>query len=151
IDNSSKTAFYLYNVHLDHRSQRSREKSIQLLTERIHNRTHPDPVVITGDFNAGEENTAIMYLKGKGALRLDDAQVSKTPVVFVDSFRQLHADADAVGTSNRFKGIRSGDKIDYVFVQPDAQVLEAEIIHDSTKGKYPSDHFPVIAKIRLAE
>lgn len=175
IDNNSDTAFYLYNVHLDHRSQPSREKSVHLLAERIHSRTRPDPVVITGDFNAGEDNPAIMYLKGKVAIRLspagggqDDARVARAPVVFTDSFRQLHASADPaparsaetsaarlpaakVGTFNGFKGIRSGDKIDYVFVQPETQVLEAQIVRDSTDGRYPSDHFPVIARICLAK
>jgi len=57
--------FYLFNLHLDHRSQESREKSVELLADRILSRSHPDPVIVTGDFNAGEDNPAIRYLKGE--------------------------------------------------------------------------------------
>jgi endonuclease/exonuclease/phosphatase family metal-dependent hydrolase len=144
-------AFYIYNVHLDHQSQPSRERSVVLLAERIGRRKHKDPFVVTGDFNAGEKNPAILYLKGKAAL--DDQKSggeSKNPVLMVDTFRVLHPDANEVGTFNQFQGIRSGDKIDYIFTTPDVKVLEAAILHDNIDGRYPSDHFPIIAKLGIA-
>jgi endonuclease/exonuclease/phosphatase family metal-dependent hydrolase len=42
-----------------------------------------------------------------------------------------------------------GPKIDYVFVRPETDVLSAEIVRTSRDGRYPSDHFPVTARIRL--
>ncbi len=143
IHKPSGKAFYHYNVHLDHRSQPSREKSAVLVAQRIANRKHPDPVVLTGDFNAGESNKAILYLKG------DLDQSGKTPVPLVDTFRLLHPEAAQVGTFNGFKGTRSGEKIDYVFVAPGTEVLEARILHDNEDGRYPSDHFPVTARLSL--
>jgi hypothetical protein len=38
---------------------------------------------------------------------------------------------------------------DYVFGQPEAPVLSAEIIRTADAGRYPSDHFPVAAGVRL--
>ena len=69
IDQNSRQAFYCYNVHLDHLSQRSRKKSVVFLSRRIQARRFPDPFVLTGDFNAGEENTAIRFLKGNRHLK----------------------------------------------------------------------------------
>ena len=52
-EKASGRSFYVFNVHLDHESQPSREKSIQLILKRIRERKHPNPVLLTGDFNAG--------------------------------------------------------------------------------------------------
>jgi endonuclease/exonuclease/phosphatase family metal-dependent hydrolase len=127
-------AFYVYNVHLDHQSQPSRERSAALLLARIGARDPKAPAVVTGDFNAGEQNPAAQAMLA----------------VFRDSFRVLHPDAGEVGTFNGFKhGQTAGDKIDFVFVEPGTEVLEAAIVRASRDGRYPSDHFPVTARIRL--
>jgi endonuclease/exonuclease/phosphatase family metal-dependent hydrolase len=127
--------FFVYNVHLDHESQPSRERSTQLLLSRLEARTfNGDPVIITGDFNVGEDNPALATLRGP----------------FVDTFRVARPDETTVGTFTGFKfGNTHGDKIDYVFTQPRTQVLSADIVRFSRKGRYPSDHFPVVARIRL--
>ena len=145
----SGKAFYLFNTHLDHQSQPSREKSVILLDERIATRKHPDPVIITGDFNAGEDNAAVRYLKREMPLPVGTTVPGGSAMVFVDTFRLLHPDMKDVGTFNAFKGDRSGGKIDYIFVQPGRMVLDAAILYDSKDGRYPSDHFPVIARLSL--
>jgi len=38
---------------------------------------------------------------------------------------------------------------DYVFVEPGVEVIEAAIVRDARDGRYPSDHFPVTARLRL--
>ena len=128
--------FWLFNVHLDHESQPSRERSTQLLLERIEARPVREPVIVTGDFNAGESNPAMLRLTGP----------------FLDSFRVLHPDEESVGTFNAFKvGTAGRDKIDYVLVEPGTDVIRAEIVRASRNGRYPSDHFPVVASVRLAD
>lgn len=136
-------AFWHYNVHLDHESQPSRERSTELLRARIASRPTPDePAIITGDFNAGEKNPALQTLLG-GA--------SQAPL-FIDTFRALHASETNAGTYNAFTfGQTSGEKIDYILVPPGTEVLEADIIRTSRHRRYPSDHFPVVAKVTLVE
>lgn len=141
----SGRSLYVFNTHLDHRSQPSREKSILLLTERIRSRASEDPVIITGDFNAGESNPAILHLLGKQALPLDSASAPKSAVRLFDAFRALHPSAQKVGTFNGFRGDADGEKIDFIFLTPEFKVLEAEILRQNTEGRYPSDHFPVSA------
>jgi endonuclease/exonuclease/phosphatase family metal-dependent hydrolase len=127
-------SFYAYNVHFDHQSQSSRERSSALLLERIAARAPAAPVVVMGDFNAGEQNPAITLLAA----------------VLRDTFRVLHPDAAPAGTFNGFElGRTGGDKIDYVFVLPGIEVLEAAIVRASRDGRYPSDHFPVTARVRV--
>jgi len=137
-------ALYIFNTHLDHRSQPSREKGVRLIAERIATRAHPDPVVVTGDMNAGERNPAVRFLlEEKG-------EAGETgPARLVDSYRVLHPEEKAVGTFHWFTGLAPGGKIDYVLVPPDAEVLDAQIVRASREGRFPSDHFPVTARVRL--
>jgi endonuclease/exonuclease/phosphatase family metal-dependent hydrolase len=127
-------AFYAYNVHLDHESQPSRERSAELLMKAVSARDPKAPVIVTGDFNSGEDNPAAQT-------------VART---LRDTFRVKHPDATEVGTFTGFAfGKTGGDKIDYVFVEPGTEVLEAEILRSAKDGRYPSDHCPVSARIRL--
>jgi len=144
-DKQSGLAFYLYNTHWDHRSQPSREKAAQFIADTIQKRPHPDPAILTGDFNAGENNPAIKYL-----VERKDTQAPSKPQL-VDTFRVLHPNEKMVGTFNAFKGETDGDKIDYIFATPDIQPLEAIIIRDNQNGRYPSDHFPISAKLRIGK
>jgi endonuclease/exonuclease/phosphatase family metal-dependent hydrolase len=129
-------ALWLYNVHLDHQSQPSREKSTALLIERLAARRALDePALITGDFNVGEDNPALSTVRGAG---------------FLDTFRVRYPDTREVGTFTGFDlKATTGPKIDYVFVPPGSDVLDAAIVRTSRDGRYPSDHFPVTARVRL--
>jgi endonuclease/exonuclease/phosphatase family metal-dependent hydrolase len=150
LDKKSGGGLYIYNLHLDHVSQQGREKSVILLTKRIAERKHKDPFVVTGDFNAGQNNPAVMYLKGKAVF--DDGRGGKltNPVLMVDTFRVLHPDATEVGTFHEFKGGTTGEKIDYIFAPPGVVVVESQIIRTQYNGRWPSDHFPVTARLHLS-
>ncbi|MBT5074466.1 MAG: endonuclease/exonuclease/phosphatase family protein [Kordiimonadaceae bacterium] len=132
----SDKSFYHYNAHFDHISQLSREKGAEQLANIIKDRDLQYPVIITGDFNAGEDNQAIINLKDSG---------------FDDAYRVLNPNESTVGTFNGFNGENDGDKIDYVFVGNGIQVLEATIDQSNIDGKYPSDHFPVTTKVKLLD
>ncbi len=143
VDRRTGEAFYVYNTHWDHRSQESREKAAELIRKKISERTHQDPVVIMGDFNAGESNPAIATITAK-----DDSGVS-----FADTFRLVHPEAEQVGTFNGFKGDADGEKIDHIFVEQrewlTVEVREAMIDRFNDDGRYPSDHTPVLARVKI--
>ena len=140
--------FWHFNLHLDHQSQPSRERSTELLRRRIEARAFPrEPVVVTGDFNVGEDTPALRTLVP--APRSNGASAG-TAAPFLDTFRVLHPDERVAGTFTGFKfGQVNGDKIDYILVQPGTEVLSAEIVRTSRADRYPSDHFPVVARVRL--
>jgi endonuclease/exonuclease/phosphatase family metal-dependent hydrolase/ketosteroid isomerase-like protein len=136
--------FYHYNVHLDHESQPSREKSAALLLKTIAARADKAaPVVVTGDFNSGEKNPAVEAMRGLGA-----AREASWPAL-IDSYRSVHAQETRVGTFNAFKGEAGGEKIDYVFVTPGIRVLDADIHRERPAGRDLSDHFAVWARLVL--
>jgi len=140
VERDSGRAFYVFNVHWDHQSQESRERSARLLVKRIQLRANSDPFLVTGDFNAGEENPAMLYLTG---------QVDPGPALDLrDSFRVAMPSAAEVGTYHGFEGVTDGAKIDAILISNEWEVEGAGIIHASRNGRYPSDHFPVIAKLR---
>jgi len=141
VEKKSGQAFYMFNTHLDHRSQLSREKSVRLIMTYIQKRKYPDPFVLTGDFNMGESNSAIKYLEGTGEIK------NHSPITLVDTFRILYPEEKNVGTHNAFTGLTNGEKIDYIFVEPKTHTLAASIIREQKEGRYPSDHYPITATI----
>lgn len=131
-DRRTGRTFYMFSTHLDHVSQEAREKGIVLMLQRIERREHRDRVLLTGDFNAGEDNPVITKVKA-AKLR--------------DSLRVRKPDAKHTGTGSGWIGKTDGPKIDYIFVPEGTRVLSAEIIRDNRSGRYPSDHYPVYASI----
>ncbi|HBV63404.1 MAG TPA: hypothetical protein DEF45_10325 [Rhodopirellula sp.] len=142
-EKNTNHCFYVYNTHFDHQSQNARMKSAQLIAARISERSHENPFLLIGDFNADENNSVIRYIKNR------EPTLPKNPIALVDTFRKLHPDATSVGTGGGFEGRADGKKIDYVFVQPDTEVVSARIIRTERDGRYPSDHSPVSAEVRL--
>jgi len=140
-EKGSGRTFYVFNVHFSSRSREAREKSAILLSDRVMAREHTDPAIVTGDFNAGEGSAAIGTLLGNAE--------STSAAGLKDSFRVLHPDAAGVGTFNGFRGTTTGEKIDAVLVTGEWDVVAAAILRTSRSGNYPSDHFPVVATLRL--
>jgi endonuclease/exonuclease/phosphatase family metal-dependent hydrolase len=136
-------AFWHYNVHLDNESQPSRERSTAFLAERMAQRRVPEePAIVTGDFNAGEDDPALATLFGP-------RPGGQAPLL-LDTFRVRYPNEKAVGTFSGFvMGETSGPKIDYILVPPGTDVLGAAIVRTSRDGHYASDHFPVTAQVRL--
>lgn len=142
VEHTTGRGVYVFNTHFDHVSQPSRERSVRLIAERIAGRSIDDPVVVLGDFNAGERNPAMTYL-------LDRSESAEGPGL-VDTFRVLHPDETRVGTFNAFRGRDDGEKIDFVLVEPETRVLEAAIDRTTNaEGRTPSDHYPVTATVVL--
>ncbi len=138
VEKKTGRGIFVFNTHFDHRSQPSREKSAEFIAALIAREAGDAPVVLMGDFNAGEQNPAITRLKrqeGAGAIGL------------VDTFRVIHPDARNAGTFNGFEGRTDGEKIDFIFSDRSAKIMSAEILNTNRDSRYPSDHFPVNAEL----
>ena len=141
VEKQTGRGFSVWNTHLDHESQPSREKSVRLIAGRLGERGSAEPAVVMGDFNAGEGNPAVRFLTGGGGA--GDGRLPRLR----DTFRVLHPDEAAVRTYHAFTGRREGEKIDYILVTPGFRVLAASIERWHEGGRYPSDHFPVTATL----
>lgn len=125
----------LMNTHLDHKGQQARVESARLIRERLQSLGSGCSVIVTGDFNTGEESPPYQALFG----------TAESPSPLIDAFRNIHPERSSrEGTFNNFSlENQSGDRIDWVAISSDWKVLSAEIDRTSPKGETPSDHFPV--------
>lgn len=155
LEKSSGLSFSIYNVHLDHESQASREKSTELLEQRVLGSYAGDkPWIVTGDFNAGEENPATMRMTAPRmqVLHEDKRGCRREGLVMADSYRVVHPDEKDAGTFNDFgHGHGTKDKIDYIWVQHSAKVENAGIDRRSKDGHFPSDHHAVWARVTVPQ
>jgi endonuclease/exonuclease/phosphatase family metal-dependent hydrolase len=133
VDRESADTLRVFNVHWDHESQPSREKSADALLSAIGRGTASEAVIVLGDFNADESNAAFRRLMGSG-LR--------------DTFRERWPKAAIVGTFNAFRGDSTGGKIDAVLVDAAWDVLDAGIDRTRRGGILASDHDAVWSVIR---
>jgi endonuclease/exonuclease/phosphatase family metal-dependent hydrolase len=149
VEKESQQAFYFYNTHLDHLSQRSRKKSVILLTQRIHARSYPDAFVLTGDFNSRERSKPIQYLKGKILLNTKTEGEVLNPDPLIDTFRVRYPNHRNAATFHGYRRVFFRFKLDYIFVPSTVCVHDAQIIQLRRKRCYPSDHFPLFSHINL--
>lgn len=131
-----------------------REAQVVALDEFV--RAHPAelPAIMTGDFNATPDATAIRFLTGRTGLQGRGAY-------YRDCFQRRHPDAHGFTWStknpNTVRWIERNRRIDYIFVGQMTErgwgaVLDARIILDipGPDGTFASDHFGVYAEIGVA-
>jgi endonuclease/exonuclease/phosphatase family metal-dependent hydrolase len=132
-DRITGRTFHLFNTHFDHAGAAARRESARLLSSRI--AALREPIVVTGDLNDVPSSEPLAILQAAG---LRDAL---TP-----SHHGPHS------TWNGFKGIDPGRRIDFILLRGPIEVLRhgilAEILED---GRFPSDHLPVFAEVRIGE
>lgn len=127
-----------FNTHFDHRGVQARLEAARLLRRRVAAASKTCRVIVTGDFNAGDDSEPYRAL-----FDLHDKQSS--PVV--DTYRVKHPErAPNEGTFSGFKiEATTGPRIDWIGVTREWQVVSAAIDRTESAGRTPSDHFPVVA------
>ncbi len=130
--------FFVWNTHLDHQVETARQKAAALILDRV-NRLQTDlPILMTGDFNAAA-----------GSSRSYEILVNKE--AFSDTWAMAATRInDRLNSFHNYAGPREeGLRIDWILARGSVNVEKAEIVTCSENGQYPSDHFPVMAWIRL--
>lgn len=131
-DRSTGATFVHFNTHFDHRGEKARRESARLLVEQVPSIAGDAPVLVTGDFNATPETDVYRRLTAE----LDDARMrAESPYGPGATFSGF----EVTGELDR--------RIDYIFVRGDVAVQRFGTLTDQWRGKYPSDHLPVIAEV----
>jgi endonuclease/exonuclease/phosphatase family metal-dependent hydrolase len=140
-DRVSGREFYLVNTHFDHQSQPARERSADLLLQRVADFDPSLPVILTADFNAdARDNPVHARLTAPGA--------------FADTWTATEGAEPEIGTFHNFLGpdeARGAGRIDWILTRGAVEPLDTEIVTYSRDGQYPSDHFPVLARLRFRD
>lgn len=139
--NKNAKPIMYFNTHFDHLGEQARLESAKLLRRRIVEQSKDCSVIVTGDFNAGEDSAPYKAFFG-----ID--QNAPSPVR--DTYRVIYPGRDKrEGTFNGFKlDATDGDRIDWIGVSREWKVTRAVIDRTSKDGHLPSDHFPVMAVLQ---
>ena len=135
LDRSTGKECAFFNTHFDHQGVTARRLSAQLLLDSVRTRIGTLPVIVTGDFNSTD--TSIVYRIMTGGELRDALKISRVPHY------------GPMSTWNGFREIEPGNRIDFIYVSDRVEVLTHAIITDRWDGRFPSDHLPVIAGVRL--
>lgn len=126
--------FYVFNAHFDHQGTVARIESSKLILQRIASIAGNEPVVFCGDLNGDQQSEWYRNFQSSGVLK--------------DAFRQVNFPYANNGTFNGFgRTLESTAIIDHIFVSNHFLVNRWGILSDSYHGKFPSDHFPVVAEL----
>ena len=144
-DRKSGYSFYHFNTHFDHKGRTARVESAKLLWRRISAMTGNIPTIVTGDFNMKETSRPYAILVGKEPVGDSRADLKDGRYVSVNGHE------GPTCTFTNWKRIGPAEtKIDYIFVRNGIQVLKHQALTDRFDGRYPSDHLPVLAEIRVS-
>lgn len=149
LDRSTGRGFYVYNTHLDHRHQGSREEAAVLISKRIDQRKRPDePIILLGDFNAVEGNPALTYLAGKSVTVAGSGRRWNNGLI--DTYQLLHPSEKSQVSLHLWNGNGGrGWKVDHILAGKGAKVMESAVVMDALP--FSSDHFPVTARVVFPE
>ena len=133
-DKDAGKTFWFFNVHYDHQGKIARVESSKLVLKKIKERAGNGPVIFTGDLNGGHSTECYQLIATSGLLKDTYDQVPY-PYTNNPSFQ-------AFG-----KQLSGSEIIDHIFTTNHFKTLRWGILSDSYRGKYPSDHFPVLAEL----
>lgn len=133
-DLMSSIEFYYFNTHFDHIGEVARTESSEMIVNEIGKFSTEYPVILSGDFNYRSTSDGYKIITNK---IFDTQSISKNK-------------SGGNITFNGFgKDIQPDNKIDFIFVNNEVEVLNHLIDTTTFNGLYPSDHYPVITEIIL--
>ena len=122
------TVLTVFNVHPDYRIEEVRIRQLSVLADRV--AKAEGKVIITGDFNAE---------KGEKCLEPFEALLRDSK-----DFR-----GDVFGATFNGFGVKPEESIDFIYLPKDCTLLDTGIDKSVYDGVYPSDHYPIFARVRF--
>lgn len=134
-DRATGRRFHVLNAHLPYRPEdrEARGRAAALLSGWIARLPTDAPVVLTGDFNEAPDGPVHASLAGG----------------LVDVWKAARATAGPEATFHGFTGV-ADRRIDWILARGFLP-LSARTITTNREGRFPSDHFPVLAVLSAAD
>ena len=128
------------NTHWDHVGVLARQSSGQLLARWIaSHRLANEEVVLLGDFNTVSSDPALLSLHSPDAGLRDARQAAERGTSGPDySFNGFSAEPEG------------RQLIDHIFASAGVGVIKHMVLAESDRGRFASDHFPVVALLSLS-
>ncbi len=128
--------FYFFNSHFDHQGVQARKESSKLMLQKIKDIAGNKPVIFTGDLNGSHSSDWYQAIANSKILK-DTYKEVKFPYANNASHNAFGAHKDRT------------DIIDHIFITDHFTVSRWGVLTDTYHGKFPSDHFPVLAEVTL--
>lgn len=141
-DKASGVQLRIINSHFDHRGQLAREHSAEMVVNDAKAFPADFAQIFTGDLNVDVPNKALDILKAGG---------------WIDTYAQLYGEHEPGFTAHDFLGekfvptgkLAHAGKIDWIFYRGAVKPVWSKILRDSRNGHYPSDHYFLIAEVKV--
>jgi len=146
------------NTHFDHVSADARRESARLLRERLPGIATPDageadealPVALVGDFNCTPGSDPHRILVGDDPDGSADGSTDGDGLALRDAAAAADLRHGPETSITDFARLIDGRRIDHALVSPDVGVEAFATLADrDDRGRYPSDHLPILARLNL--
>lgn len=135
-DKKNGKKFFVFNVHYDHQGMEARRQSSKLILQKIQSIAGTNPVILTGDFNGDHQSEWYQLIANSGQLR--------------DTYKDVEHPYLNNGTFHNWgRNLNKNQVIDHIFVTRHFKVEKWGALTDTYNGRFPSDHFPVMAVLTL--
>lgn len=134
---ATRQQVYVYNTHFTLREGQQQLEAATRINEHIAALPEGSAVIVMGDFNATAESSATWQVATSQGLRdaWAIAPERSGPAVTSNGFSPPPDDWEA--------------RIDWILVSGSVEVPAISTIVHSVDGRYPSDHYPVLARLRV--
>lgn len=134
-DKADGVPFVFMNTHLDHAGTIARFESSNLISNYIRDYKEQGlDVILTGDFNAYPNAPELEPL-------FKDPSLSNSYTLLKKKYQ------DNTLSIHNFTGETKGLPIDHIFVTDRFKIEDATIVRNKYDGNFPSDHYPILAKL----
>ncbi len=135
-DRQTKKVFHFWNTHFDHQIETARQKAAGLIRDRIAQVPTSTPVILLGDFNADSGASRCYEILTRESGLKDTWHAAKT------------RSNEDVNSFNNFEPLeRNSRRIDWILFRGEARVQHAGVVTTKAENQWPSDHFPVTARL----
>ncbi|MFA9478225.1 endonuclease/exonuclease/phosphatase family protein [Phycisphaerales bacterium AB-hyl4] len=134
-DVNAEREFRFINTHLDHRGQQARPEQAHLINQDAEAFDDAYPQILTGDMNDTPDSAAINRFLDSG---------------WRDTYEAVHQSMETGLTIHHFHGPDDPvppKRIDWIFMRGPLKAHHAQVIRDNDNGRYPSDHYFVLADL----
>lgn len=140
IELENKNLIRVYNTHLDCFFETLRKYQLNKIMDYIEIKDKEEnvPILLMGDFNA-EPNSSLIR----------NFLCEKFNGKILKPVQEYNTKIYKKSTMSNFNGNKNGTHIDYIFVSQNIEIHNVDIINYNINGKYPSDHYPLMAEIKI--
>ncbi len=131
-----KRKFYVFNTHYDYQMDLARNESSKLVLKKIKAIAGDAPVIFMGDLNGDNSSEWVKRVANSKILN-DTYKEASHPYALNPSWQDYG------------KRVDRSDIIDHIFASKQFKVKRWGVLSDTYYGRYPSDHFPVLAELEL--